>query len=42
MKKPAIAGKTPRPVQLEAGKTYTWCSCGESSNQPFCDGQFAT
>ena len=38
MKKPTIAGKTPLPVQLEAGKTYAWCSCGESANQPFCDG----
>ncbi len=24
--------------RLEAGKTYAWCSCGESSKQPFCDG----
>lgn len=38
MKKPTIAGKSPLPVQLESGKTYAWCSCGESSNQPFCDG----
>ena len=38
MEKPTIAGKTPLPVQLEAGKTYAWCSCGESTNQPFCDG----
>ena len=42
MKKPTIAGKTPLPVQLEAGKTYAWCSCGESSNQPFCDGSHKT
>jgi CDGSH-type Zn-finger protein len=38
MKKPTIAGKSPIPVQIEAGKNYAWCSCGESSNQPFCDG----
>ena len=19
-------------------KKYAWCSCGESANQPFCDG----
>ena len=38
MEKPTVAGKTPLPVQLEAGKTYAWCSCGESANQPFCDG----
>ena len=35
---PKIADKQPIPVELEAGKTYYWCSCGESSNQPFCDG----
>ena len=33
-----IAEKSPIAVELEAGKTYAWCSCGESSNQPFCDG----
>ncbi|KAJ1359632.1 hypothetical protein KIN20_018406 [Parelaphostrongylus tenuis] len=27
----------PAKVSLEAGKTYVWCSCGLSSNQPFCD-----
>lgn len=38
MDQPKIAAKAPVPVALEAGKTYAWCSCGESSNQPFCDG----
>ena len=38
MDKPTIAGKVPLAVELEAGKTYAWCSCGESSNQPWCDG----
>ena len=38
MKKPNIAGKEPIKVELEAGKTYAWCSCGESTKQPFCDG----
>jgi CDGSH-type Zn-finger protein len=23
---------------MEAGKAYFWCACGESKNQPFCDG----
>jgi CDGSH-type Zn-finger protein len=32
------AQKAPYPVQLEAGKTYAWCACGRSANQPFCDG----
>lgn len=25
-------------VPVEAGKTYWWCACGKSENQPFCDG----
>ncbi len=32
-----IAAKKPSVQTLEAG-TYYWCSCGRSSNQPFCDG----
>ena len=38
MEEPIIAAKQPLPVELEAGKTYFWCSCGKSANQPFCDG----
>lgn len=38
MDKPKIAGTSPLPVDLEAGKTYAWCTCGESAKQPFCDG----
>lgn len=26
------------PVDVEAGKDYFWCACGQSKNQPFCDG----
>lgn len=36
--KGAVAAKEPIAVELEAGKTYAWCTCGESSGQPFCDG----
>lgn len=35
---PIIAQKAPYPVEVEAGKTYFWCACGRSANQPFCDG----
>jgi CDGSH-type Zn-finger protein len=35
---PNIAQKAPYPVDVEAGKSYFWCSCGQSSKQPFCDG----
>ncbi|NDE00889.1 MAG: CDGSH iron-sulfur domain-containing protein [Gammaproteobacteria bacterium] len=38
MSEPVIAGKVPLPVDVEAGKTYWWCSCGKSARQPFCDG----
>ncbi|PSL19714.1 iron-binding CDGSH zinc finger protein [Shimia abyssi] len=35
---PIIAQKSPIPVEVEAGKSYFWCACGQSSKQPFCDG----
>lgn len=35
---PHIAQKGPVMVKVEAGKTYHWCSCGLSKNQPMCDG----
>ena len=38
MSDPIIVQKSPMPVNVEAGKTYHWCSCGQSKNQPFCDG----
>ncbi len=33
-----VAGKEPIRVEVEADKSYFWCTCGKSSNQPFCDG----
>lgn len=33
-----IPQKQPYAVEVEAGKTYYWCQCGRSKNQPFCDG----
>ena len=35
---PAIAQKSPYAVDVEAGKSYYWCACGQSKSQPFCDG----
>ena len=29
------------PIDVEEGKSYYWCSCGRSKNQPFCDGSHA-
>ena len=36
--KPNGAPTGPIVVSVEAGKTYWWCACGQSKNQPFCDG----
>jgi CDGSH-type Zn-finger protein len=38
MSTPTVAGKTPIGIDVEAGKTVYWCSCGLSKKQPFCDG----
>jgi CDGSH-type Zn-finger protein len=35
---PKIAQASPYMIEVEAGKQYSWCSCGFSQNQPFCDG----
>jgi CDGSH-type Zn-finger protein len=37
MNEPVIADKKPAVLELEPG-SYYWCSCGQSQNQPFCDG----
>jgi len=38
MPKPQIAQKAPYAVEVQAGKSYWWCACGQSKTQPFCDG----
>ena len=35
---PEIAQKAPYVAELEVGKEYYWCACGQSKGQPFCDG----
>ncbi len=35
---PKIAQTSPFAVEVTAGKSYFWCACGQSANQPFCDG----
>jgi CDGSH iron-sulfur domain-containing protein 3 len=37
MEKPVIAQKGPYVLNNEV-KTFFWCACGKSSNQPYCDG----
>ncbi len=41
MSKPVIADNKPTKVTLEKGNDYYFCTCGRSSNQPFCDGSHA-
>ena len=36
--KAAISEKEPFLVKVEEGKSYFWCSCGQSTKQPLCDG----
>tara|TARA_B110000211_G_C13839002_1_gene447021 strand:+ start:168 stop:407 length:240 start_codon:yes stop_codon:yes gene_type:complete len=38
MAKGKVAGTKPKMEELEAGKNYAWCACGESANQTWCDG----
>ena len=38
MSEPVIAQKGPYAVEVTAGEKYMWCACGQSANQPFCDG----
>ncbi len=28
----------PVSVELEKGKIYYWCQCGNTKTEPFCDG----
>ncbi|MEQ8660369.1 MAG: CDGSH iron-sulfur domain-containing protein [Gammaproteobacteria bacterium] len=41
MDEPVRASDTPFGIDVEAGKSYYWCSCGRSAKQPFCDGSHA-
>ncbi len=38
MGKPMVAQLTPYFIDVEEGRSYEWCACGRSVNQPFCDG----
>lgn len=37
MSDPACPQKAPYGIDLKAGDHW-WCACGQSKNQPFCDG----
>ena len=38
MTQPKIANKEPAKVTLKKGQRYSFCTCGYSAIQPFCDG----
>ena len=42
MATPVRASDTPFATVVEQGKDYWWCACGQSKNQPFCDGSHKT
>ena len=42
MATPVRASDIPFATTVEQGKEYWWCSCGQSKNQPFCDGAHKT
>lgn len=33
-----MSTKRPYAVEVQAGKVYSWCTCGFSESQPLCDG----
>jgi CDGSH-type Zn-finger protein len=37
MKMPHAFKCEPTAVEVEAGKSYSWCTCGLSEKSPFCD-----
>jgi CDGSH-type Zn-finger protein len=41
MTKPIIADIKPKKVSLNQGEEYYFCACGQSKNQPYCDGSHA-
>jgi CDGSH-type Zn-finger protein len=37
MSEPKIAQRAPYRIEEEPGLKF-WCACGQSKNQPYCDG----
>ncbi len=42
MDKAKIAAEEPMMVAVVPEKVYSWCACGLSEKQPFCDGKHKT
>ncbi len=41
MNNPIIADNKPKQITLNKDEEYYFCNCGQSKNQPFCDGSHA-
>ena len=41
MDKPLVAQSSPYFIDVDEGRSYEWCACGRSANQPFCDNSHA-
>lgn len=41
MTRPVCAQNGPYAVMVEQDREYLWCACGQSANQPWCDGSHA-
>jgi CDGSH-type Zn-finger protein len=39
MDEPKAAANEPVCVAVAANRNYSWCTCGLSEKQPFCDGR---
>jgi len=39
MNSPHPTPNKPIQLELEPGKTYAYCTCGQSADSPFCDGR---
>ncbi len=35
---PRIASLTPFKIEAKKDESYSWCTCGYSKKEPFCDG----
>lgn len=35
---PRVASTTPFKVEVSKDEKYSWCTCGYSAKEPFCDG----
>ncbi|HLF47317.1 MAG TPA: CDGSH iron-sulfur domain-containing protein [Chitinophagaceae bacterium] len=39
---PKTAACFPQKIKVQPGKVYSWCTCGLSASQPFCDNTHRT